>query len=243
MSSNKLQSVFKVGDEVKIKGNGFVKLKKDKTYIISKVEDKLRNYYLDESYTFKFITEVIDKQTNEAISCCVDPHKLECAVFEKCDQNIKKLKVGDVVKLSKLGVEHFSKEGWKAYRLPRAIYEGKKATVYDIDDFGGQGIRIHVEVEGEGSTFFFAEMVELTVEKNKTEVEKPTSALDKQVSGNHYKDCGIQPIEYIHANGLDYFEGNVIKYTTRHSKKNGKADIEKAIHYLEMILELKYKDK
>ena len=69
-----------------------------------------------------------------------------------------------------------------------------------------------------------------------------TSALDKQVSGDHYKDCKIQPIEYIHANGLSYLEGNVIKYTTRHSKKNGKADIEKAIHYLELILEMEYKE-
>lgn len=72
---------------------------------------------------------------------------------------------------------------------------------------------------------------------------KPQSALDKQVSGNHYKDCGIQPIEYIHANGLSYLEGNVIKYTTRHSKKNGKQDILKAIHYLELILEMEYKDE
>lgn len=72
---------------------------------------------------------------------------------------------------------------------------------------------------------------------------KTQSALDKQVSGNHYKDCGIQPIEYIHANGLDYFEGNAVKYITRHRKKNGKADIEKAIHYLELLLELEYKDE
>lgn len=72
--------------------------------------------------------------------------------------------------------------------------------------------------------------------------EKPTSALDKQVSGNHYKDCGIQPIEYIHANNLNYFEGNAVKYITRHRKKNGKADIEKAIHYLELLLEMEYKD-
>lgn len=69
---------------------------------------------------------------------------------------------------------------------------------------------------------------------------KDISALDKQVSGNHYKDCGIQPIEYIHANGLNYFEGNAIKYITRHRKKNGKADIEKAIHYLELMIELEY---
>lgn len=66
------------------------------------------------------------------------------------------------------------------------------------------------------------------------------TALNKQVSGTHYKDLAIQPIEYIHANGLDFFQGNVVKYVTRHKAKNGKADIEKAIHYLEMILQLQY---
>jgi hypothetical protein len=69
------------------------------------------------------------------------------------------------------------------------------------------------------------------------------SALDKQVSGNHYKDKGIQPIVYIHANDLGFCEGNVVKYVTRHKSKNGKADIEKAIHYLELLLELEYQDK
>jgi hypothetical protein len=69
------------------------------------------------------------------------------------------------------------------------------------------------------------------------------SALDKQVSGNHYKDKGIQPIVYIHANNLGFCEGNVIKYVTRHKDKNGAADIKKAIHYLELLLELEYKDE
>jgi hypothetical protein len=68
------------------------------------------------------------------------------------------------------------------------------------------------------------------------------SALDKQVSGNHYKDKGIQPIVYIHANELGFCEGNVIKYVTRHKEKNGAADIKKAIHYLELLLELEYKN-
>lgn len=67
------------------------------------------------------------------------------------------------------------------------------------------------------------------------------SALDKQVSGNHYKDNSIQPIIYILANNLGFCEGNVIKYVTRHKSKNGRADIEKAIHYLELLLELEYK--
>lgn len=68
------------------------------------------------------------------------------------------------------------------------------------------------------------------------------SALDTQVSGNHYKDKGIQPIVYIYANELGFCEGNVIKYVTRHKSKNGAADILKAIHYLELLLELEYKD-
>jgi hypothetical protein len=73
--------------------------------------------------------------------------------------------------------------------------------------------------------------------------QSSVSALDKQISGDHYKSCGIQPIEYIHANGLDYFEGNAVKYITRHRKKNGKADLEKAIHYLELLIEMEYTDK
>ena len=74
-------------------------------------------------------------------------------------------------------------------------------------------------------------------EENSKRCSKP---LDRQVGGNHYKDCGIQPVEYIHANKLDYFEGNVVKYITRHKLKGGHEDIEKVIHYAELILELKY---
>lgn len=68
----------------------------------------------------------------------------------------------------------------------------------------------------------------------------PPSALDVQVAGDHYKSLKIQPVEYIHANGLGYFEGNVVKYITRHGAKNGQADIEKAIHYCQLLLELQY---
>ena len=74
------------------------------------------------------------------------------------------------------------------------------------------------------------------------EISKPYSkALHNQVGGSHYTDCGIQPVEYIHANKLDYCEGNVIKYITRHrTKGQGKKDIEKVIHYAQLILELDY---
>lgn len=66
------------------------------------------------------------------------------------------------------------------------------------------------------------------------------SSLDSQVGGNHYKDTSIQPVEYIKANGLDYFEGNAVKYITRHRIKGGKDDLLKAIHYLQMVIEMDY---
>jgi hypothetical protein len=64
------------------------------------------------------------------------------------------------------------------------------------------------------------------------------NALTKQVGGSHYRDKGIQPIIYIHANDLGFCEGNVVKYVTRWRDKNGVADLKKAIHYLELLIEL-----
>lgn len=66
------------------------------------------------------------------------------------------------------------------------------------------------------------------------------SALDSQVSGNHYKDLAIQPVEFIHKNKMDYLSGNVIKYIARHKNKNGAEDVKKAIHYCQLILLLEY---
>ncbi|OYT57731.1 MAG: hypothetical protein B6U76_00045 [Desulfurococcales archaeon ex4484_217_2] len=58
---------------------------------------------------------------------------------------------------------------------------------------------------------------------------------DNQVGGEHYQ-VQIQPWEYIEANNLDYFQGNVIKYVTRYKNKNGVEDLKKAIHYLEYMI-------
>ena len=70
------------------------------------------------------------------------------------------------------------------------------------------------------------------------EEDEAFDALTKQVAGTHYKDLPIQPVEYIHANTIGYFEGNVIKYVSRWRKKNGIADLEKAKHYIELLIEL-----
>ena len=68
------------------------------------------------------------------------------------------------------------------------------------------------------------------------------SATDTQVGGTHYKSLAIQPVEYIHANSIGYFEGNVIKYVTRWKSKGGIKDLEKAKHYIELLIEMESKE-
>jgi hypothetical protein len=64
--------------------------------------------------------------------------------------------------------------------------------------------------------------------------------LNKQVDGNHYSKMKVQPAYFINENNLPFAEGNAIKYICRHKQKGKKKDIEKAIHYLEMIIERDY---
>ncbi len=65
-------------------------------------------------------------------------------------------------------------------------------------------------------------------------------ATRQQVGGSHYKDMPIQPAEYAQLNKLNFIEGCVVKYVSRHRNKNGAEDIEKAIHFLNLLLELEY---
>lgn len=69
------------------------------------------------------------------------------------------------------------------------------------------------------------------------------NALETQVGGDHYKDKGIQPIIYIYANNLGFCEGNVVKYITRWREKGGIADLEKAKHYIELLIEMEIKNE
>lgn len=66
--------------------------------------------------------------------------------------------------------------------------------------------------------------------------------LDTQEGGSHYKSLAIQPVEYIHANDIGYFEGCVIKYVTRWRSKNGLEDLRKARHFIDLLLELEQRN-
>lgn len=68
-------------------------------------------------------------------------------------------------------------------------------------------------------------------------------ASERQVAGTHYRDMAIQPGEFIVRNKLGWHEGNAIKYICRHRLKGKRQDIEKAIHYLQLLIEWEYEDK
>ena len=63
---------------------------------------------------------------------------------------------------------------------------------------------------------------------------------DRQEGGSHYKKMKIQPIDFIVQNRLPFREGNIVKYASRHQDKNGAEDLQKVIHYAQMILETEY---
>ena len=67
-----------------------------------------------------------------------------------------------------------------------------------------------------------------------------TNPYKKQIGGEHYLKYKIQPSEFVVENKLLYPEGNVIKYILRHSDKGGKEDLEKAKHFIDMIIERDY---
>ena len=66
------------------------------------------------------------------------------------------------------------------------------------------------------------------------------SAYKKQIGGSHYKNMVVQPSEFINKNNLPFAEGNAIKYICRHKHKGERQDLEKAKHYIDMILERDY---
>lgn len=69
-----------------------------------------------------------------------------------------------------------------------------------------------------------------------------SKADDRQVGGDHYKTKSIQPWDAMKAwmspgEFCGFLQGNVIKYIARYKDKDGVADLEKARHYLDKLIE------
>ena len=63
------------------------------------------------------------------------------------------------------------------------------------------------------------------------------SANDIQVDGSHYTTMKMQPWDFVVDNGLGYLEGSVVKYISRWRRKNGKVDLQKALHFCDKLIE------
>jgi hypothetical protein len=68
-----------------------------------------------------------------------------------------------------------------------------------------------------------------------------STPLEIQIAGSHYKGKKIQPVEYIHANGLNFLEGCIVKRITRWRDKDGFQDLEKIKHEVDLLIEMEKK--
>jgi len=128
-----------------------------------------------------------------------------------------KFRVGDEVEIVKLDktIQHF---GGEEILSP----VGTKAFITYINVTGEE-----VEIDKDVYSYHADDLV-LVNGKEETQVYNPLIA---QEGGGHYKDRGIQPLEYTMQNNLSFCEGNVVKYISRYKSKNGIEDLAKVIHY------------
>lgn len=129
----------------------------------------------------------------------------------------------------------------KAYTHPNGAvdssYTTTEITILSVDDEGSvkftTGTHGGVFIPGTFGDDDNWEVVKKADNKN-------NNPLDVQEGGDHYKNCKIQPVEYMHANNLGYCEGAIIKYVSRYKKKNGKEDLLKARHFIDLLIKLEY---
>ena len=137
-----------------------------------------------------------------------------------------KFKVGDEVEIVKLDktIQHF---GGAEVLSPL----GTTAFIIYVGETGEE-----VEIDEDEYSYHASDLV-LVDGKKETQTYNPLVA---QEGGGHYKDRGIQPIEYSEANNLGACQHSVVKYITRHQDKNGIEDLSKIIHFTFLEAYFKY---
>ncbi len=129
-----------------------------------------------------------------------------------------KFRVGDEVKIVKLDktIQHFGGE-WVLSPV---------GTTSFITYVYGTGEEVKIDAD-----MYSYHADDLTLVKNEVLETQAYNPLVAQEGGGHYKDRGIQPLEYTMKNNLSFCEGNVVKYVSRYKSKNGIEDLAKVIHY------------
>lgn len=108
----------------------------------------------------------------------------------------------------------------------------------DLNLVGKAKKRLKERVEGIGVDLDYHYTLQDKEPERSVSSETHYTTLDVQVGGNHYKKYKIQPVEFSMANNLNYCQANIVKYVVRYKDKNGIEDLEKAKHYIDLLIEL-----
>ena len=129
-----------------------------------------------------------------------------------------KFRVGDEVEIVKLDktTEHLGGEG-----LLSPVGTTTFVTWVNVT---GEEVEIDEDI-------YSYHVDDLDLVKNEVLETQTYNPLIAQEGGGHYKNRGIQPLEYTMKNNLSFCEGNVVKYISRYKSKNGVEDLAKVIHY------------
>ena len=134
-------------------------------------------------------------------------------------------KVGDKVQV----IEDNNTTKWFNVKTQYILGEIVKLISYHSEPVYLVRVEGHTGVHDNGAFKFRNNHLKLVDQrKEETQVYNP---LVTQEGGGHYKDRGIQPLEYTMKNNLSFCEGNVVKYISRYKSKNGIEDLAKVIHY------------
>lgn len=156
---------------------------------------------------------------------------------------VNKFKVGDkIVRVSAAWSEMPLGSVWKV----SSVINSKEIQVFGVDDM--DWLSDHFELVNEGTNASQNESIDQFFESDvilpKNDEDDFTCCLGKgiesklynplvaQEGGGHYKNRGIQPIEYSHANSLSASQHSVVKYITRYYDKGGIEDLSKIVHFV-----------
>lgn len=137
-----------------------------------------------------------------------------------------KFKAGDVCKVTRNVSNHGLKIG--SIAVVKSIDNGFLSVSSNTTNY--PWIVIEEELE-------LATPMEIAATLTTKKVDEQDDPFKQQVGGDHYKSMTIQPVEFILANGLGFCEGNAIKYLCRYRQKGGVQDLEKAKHYVDLLIE------
>lgn len=122
---------------------------------------------------------------------------------------------------------------WNSYRSTTCYYlfDGSYS---DYDYFKNKKYTINPSIQIKG----FEEKKSTDWTPAPEDIEEiDEKASETQIGGNHYSNMPIQPIEFIHKNNLSFIQGNIIKYVCRYKSKGGIQDLNKAKHYIDLLIE------